>query len=97
MAASSLTGMRAKLPEIYDAGFLEAGLHIAADAPHRLEVVQLTGGWRHCFLLGREMRRRLGCSPGAGCAIQLIMYMPKSAKAAMSVVCGPYVNTTARW
>ena len=43
MAASSLTGMRAKLPEIYDAAFLEAGLHLAADAPHRLEVVQLTG------------------------------------------------------
>ena len=63
MAASSLTGMRAKLPEIYDAGFLEAGLHLAADAPHHLEVVQLTGRLAALLLLGRETRRRPGVFP----------------------------------
>jgi hypothetical protein len=88
----------AAMPEIHDAGFLEAGLRIAADAPHRVGVVLVDGAaGGHCFSSARRRAGAWGVPPGAGCAIQLIMYMPKSAKAAMSVVCGPYVNTTARW
>src|SRR5215469_17484273 len=79
-----------QLAEVRDACAFEAGLHLAADAPHFLKVSLVDGpAGRHLLLLGRDHAPTTGRSQAPTAGSQLIMNMPMSTKDAMSVVWGP--------